>query len=171
MLQVGDVVNPLARPAGVLLPEAQSLRRPLLAAGFGQIEAQILRPGMIAEAACASVPWRVIPMVVTQVQPFIASGQIRSNDMLIDVAQFRQPGTVLVLMEPLWPDGLEDVVPGSSCVANAYSSHHEEIARPGTGTLRRFGLHAVDAVGMVHAILLRIQVALMPFRMLVLSGH
>lgn len=171
VLQVGDVVNPLARPAGVLLPEDQAQRRPLLAAGFGQIESQVLRPGMIAEAACASVPWRVIPMVVTQVQPFIASGQLRSSDMLIDVAQFRQPGTVLVIMEPLWPDGLNDVVPGSTCVANAYTSNHEEIMRPGTGTLRRFGLHAIDAVGMVHAILLRIQVALLPFNMLVLSGH
>lgn len=171
VLQVGDVVNPLARPAGVLLPEAQSQRRPLLAAGFGQIEAQVLREGMIAEAACASVPWRVIPMVVTQVQPFIAAGQIRSGEQLIDVSQFRQPGTVLVIMEPLYANGLDDVVPGSNCFANAYSSHHDEIAQPGTGTMRRVGLHAIDAVGLVHAILLRIQVALMPFNMLVLSGH
>ena len=51
------------------------------------------------------------------------------------------------------------------------SSDDDEIQRPETGTLRRVVLHAIDAVGAVHAILLRAQVVLMPFRMLVLSGH
>ena len=45
LLQVGDVVNPLARPAGRLVPENRGLLRPVLAAGFGQIEAQVVRPG------------------------------------------------------------------------------------------------------------------------------
>jgi hypothetical protein len=34
-----------------------------------------------------------------------------------------------------------------------------------------FGLHAIDAVGLVHALLLRIQALLMPIKTLVLSGH
>ncbi|MGG5824086.1 HlyD family secretion protein, partial [Falsiroseomonas sp. HW251] len=121
-LQVGDVVNPLARPAGVLVPANRGILRPVLAAGFGQIEAQVMRTGMIAEASCASLPWRVIPMVVTNVQGFIATGQLRSTDQLIDLQTFRQPGTVLVIMEPLYQGGLDGVVPGSSCVANAYTS-------------------------------------------------
>jgi multidrug resistance efflux pump len=170
LLQVGDVVNPLARPAGVLVPENRGVLRPVLAAGFGQIEAQVLRPGMIAEAACASLPWRVIPMVVTNVQGFIATGQVRSTDQLIDLQQFRVPGTVLVVMEPLYENGLDGVVPGSSCVANAYTSNHEALQDPNLGTGRRIALHAVDAVGLVHAILLRIQVALLPFQALVLGG-
>jgi multidrug resistance efflux pump len=167
LLQVGDVVNPLARPAGVLVPENRGVLRPVLAAGFGQIEAQVLRPGMIA---CASLPWRVIPMVVTNVQGFIATGQVRSTDQLIDLQQFRVPGTMLVVMEPLYENGLDGVVPGSSCVANAYTSNHEALQDPSLGTGRRFALHAVDAVGFVHAILLRIQVALLPFQALVLGG-
>jgi multidrug resistance efflux pump len=170
-LQVGDVVNPLARPAGVLVPESRGVLRPVLAAGFGQIEAQVMRPGMIAEASCASLPWTVIPMVVTHVQGFIATGQIRSSDQLIDLQQFRQPGTVLVILEPLYENGLDGVVPGSSCVANAYTSNHEALQDPNIGAGRRFALHAVDAVGFVHAILLRIQVALLPFQALVLGGH
>src|SRR5262249_51854403 len=67
IVQVGDVVNPLLRPAGVLVPEDRGLRRLALVAGFGQIEGSVLRPGMAAEAVCVSLPWVVIPMVVTQV--------------------------------------------------------------------------------------------------------
>jgi multidrug resistance efflux pump len=170
VLQVGDVVNPLMRPAGVLVPEGRGLARSGLAAGFGQIEAQVLRPGMPAEATCASLPWTVIPMVVTDVQGFIATGQVRSADQLIDVQQFRQPGTVLAILEPLYPGGLDRVVPGSSCVANAYTSNHERLAQPGIGMGRWFALHAIDAVGLVHAILLRIQALLLPFKTLVLGG-
>ncbi|PWS35193.1 secretion protein HlyD [Falsiroseomonas bella] len=171
LLQPGDIVNPLMRPAGVLLPEDQGILRPVLAAGFGQIEAQVMRPGMLAEASCASLPWRVIPMVVTSVQGFIASGQIRSTDQLIDLQQFRQPGTVLAVLEPLHEGALDDVVPGSNCIANAYTSNHEALQQPGIGTGRWLALHVVDAVGLVHAILLRIQVALLPFKTLVLGGH
>ena len=170
LLQVGDVVNPLMRPAGVLVPEDRGLRRPLLAAGFGQIEAQVMRRGMPAEATCASRPWAVIPMVVANVQGFVASGQVRSGDQLIDLQQFRQPGTVLVTLEPIYEGGLDGVLPGSSCIANAYTSNHEALADPGIGAGRRLALHAIDAVGLVHAILLRIQALLLPFKTLVLGG-
>ena len=64
-LQPGDVVNPLMRPAGILIPEGAGQRS--LQAGFGQIEAQVLKPGMVAEAACISLPWTIIPMVITSV--------------------------------------------------------------------------------------------------------
>jgi multidrug resistance efflux pump len=170
LLQVGDLVNPLMRPAGVLVPEDRGLRRMGLAAGFGQIEGQVMRPGMPAEATCVSLPWTVIPMVVTNVQGFIASGQVRSTDQLIELQQFRQPGTVLVTLEPLYPGGLDDVLPGSSCIANAYTSNHDLLSEPGITTGRWLALHAVDAVGFVHAILLRIQALLLPFKTLVLSG-
>jgi len=171
LLQVGDIVNPLMRPAGVLIPADRGVRRVGLVAGFGQIEAQVMRVGMPAEATCASRPWVIIPMVVTSVQGFIAAGQLRSTDQLIDVQQFRQPGTVLVTLEPIFEGGLDGVLPGSSCFANAYTSNHDQLAEPGLGTGRRFVLHAVDAVGLVHAILLRIQALLFPFQILVFGGH
>lgn len=171
LVQVGDIVNPLMRPGGVLVPDARGLNRPVLAAGFGQIEGQVMRPGMIAEATCVSQPWTIIPMVVTNVQGFIASGQLRSTDQLIDLQQFRVPGTVLVVMEPLYENGLDRVLPGSSCIANAYTSNHEVLSQPGIGAGRRFALHAIDATGLVHAILLRIQALLLPFKTLVFAGH
>ncbi|AWM85484.1 HlyD family secretion protein [Microvirga sp. 17 mud 1-3] len=168
-LRVGDVVNPLMRPAGVLVPEGTGQGR--LQAGFSQVEAQVLKPGMVAEVACASKPWTVIPMVVTGVQDYIAAGQLRSGEQLIDVQQVTQPGTVLAFLEPLYAGGLDGVAPGSSCFANAYSSHHEEIISPETGTMQRVVLHVVDGVALVHALLLRIQVLIFPIRTLVFAGH
>jgi hypothetical protein len=72
-LRVGDIVNPFMRPAGVLIPEGAG--RKAVTVGFGQIEAQVMKVGMVAEVTCISKPWTVIPMVVTQVQDFIAAGR------------------------------------------------------------------------------------------------
>ena len=66
---------------------------------------------------------------------------------------------------------LDGVTPGSSCVVNAYTSNHDLIASKDTGAFKGFVLHAVDAVGIVHAMLLRIQALLMPIKTLVLTGH
>jgi multidrug resistance efflux pump len=167
-LRPGDVVNPLMRPAGVLIPEGAGQRG--LQAGFGQIEAQVLRPGMIAEAACTSLPWTIIPMVITSVQDYIAAGQFRGGEQLIDPSSAR-PGTILAFLEPLEKDGLADVTAGSSCIVNAYTSNHEVISSKDTGAFKGFVLHAIDAVGVVHAMLLRIQALLLPIKTLVLSGH
>jgi multidrug resistance efflux pump len=169
VLQVGDIVNPMARPAGVLV--AHSAFRPSLQAGFGQIEGQVMRPGMLAEATCISQPWTIIPMVVTRVQDFIAAGQFRAGEQLIDPGQVTRPGTILAILEPLYEGGLDGVTPGSSCIANAYTSNHELLASKDIGAFQRFGLHAIDAVGLVHAMLLRIQALLLPVKVLVFSGH
>lgn len=168
-LRVGDIVNPFMRPAGVLIPEGAGRRA--IQAGFGQIEAQVMQVGMVAEVTCISKPWTVIPMVVTGVQDFIAAGQFRGGEQLLDPQQVARPGTILVFLEPLYEGGLAGVTPGSSCIANAYSSNHDEIVRPETGALRGFVLHAVDAVGLVHAMLLRIQALLLPIQTLVFTGH
>ena len=168
-LRVGDIVNPFMRPAGVLIPDEAG--RKFLQAGFGQIEAQIMKVGMIAEVTCVSKPFAVIPMVVTEVQDYIAAGQFRGGEQLIDAQQVRQPGTLLTFLAPLYPGGIDDVTPGSSCIANAYSNNHDAIADPKTGTLKGLALHAVDALGLVHALILRLQALMLPFKVLVFSGH
>jgi multidrug resistance efflux pump len=168
-LRPGDIVNPFMRPAGAIIPEEAGRGR--LQAGFGQIEAQVMKVGMVAEVTCISKPWTVIPMVVTGVQDFIAAGQVRSGEQLIDAQQVVRPGTILTYMEPLYPGGLDGVTPGSSCIANAYSNNHDIIAAKDTSTLRRIALHAVDATGVVHAVLLRIQALVLPIKTLVFSGH
>jgi multidrug resistance efflux pump len=167
-LRPGDIVNPLIRPAGILIPDGAGQRG--LQAGFGQIEAQVLKPGMIAEAACNSLPWTIIPMVVTGVQDYIAAGQFRGGEQLID-ASAAKPGTIFVFLEPIGKNGLADVTAGSSCIVNAYTSNHEAISSKDTGAFKRFVLHAIDAVGLVHAMLLRIQALVLPIKTLVLSGH
>ena len=168
-LKPGDIVNPMIRSAGVLIPEAAGRRT--LMAGFGQIEAQVMKVGMVAEATCISKPWTVIPMVVTNVQDYIAAGQFRGGEQLVEAQQVLRPGTILVFMEPIYKGGLEGVTPGSSCIANAYTSNHELISSGEIGSFKSFGLHVVDATGLVHAMLLRIQALLLPIKTLVLSGH
>jgi multidrug resistance efflux pump len=167
-LRPGDVVNPMLRPAGILVPAARVTG---LAAGFGQIEAQVIRPGMIGEVACMARPWKIIPVVVTEVQDVIAAGQIRPTDQLVDLRQLPRDGTITVIMEPLYEGGLNGLPQGATCIANGYTSNHDRINEPGVGTLERVLLHAIDATALVHAMILRLQAAVLPIQTLVLRGH
>jgi multidrug resistance efflux pump len=166
-LRPGDVVNPMLRPAGILVPDRHVTG---LIAGFGQIEAQVIKVGMLGEIACAAVPFTVIPVVITDVQDVIASGQVRPTDQLQDAASFAGPGTITAIMEPLFEGGLDRLPQGSVCTANAYTSNHDALRDPDIGTLNAFVLHAIDATGLVHAMLLRLQALILPVRTLVLSG-
>jgi len=168
-LRVGDIVNPLMRPAGVLIPDGAGQSG--LQAGFDQIEAQIMKIGMAAEVTCVSKPFAVIPMVVTAVQDYIAAGQFRGGEQLVDPQAVTRAGTLLVTLEPLFKGGLDGVTPGSSCIANAYSSNHDTIADKDTGAFRAIALHVVDALALVHALILRLQALILPFQNLVFSGH
>ncbi|HXV31181.1 MAG TPA: HlyD family secretion protein [Sinorhizobium sp.] len=167
-LRPGDIVNPMIRSAGILVPDD---RRIGLIAGFGQIEAQVLRAGMIAEATCIGKPFAIIPMVVTQVQDVIAAGQFRPTDQLADVQQMARPGTLTTYLEPLYQGQFDGIPPGSSCIANAYTSNHDELHSPEISTSRWLFLHVVDTVGLVHAMILRLQALLLPVQTLVLTRH
>jgi multidrug resistance efflux pump len=168
-LKPGDLVNAMLRPAGVLVPERKVEG---LIAGFGQIESKVVQEGMVGEVTCPALPWQIIPVVVTEVQDVIANGQVRPTDRLFDVKQFAEPGTITALLEPLYQGQLEDLPQGASCIANVYTSNHDRLASDDDlGTLQRIGLHVIDTVGVVHAMILRIQALLLPVKTLVLSGH
>lgn len=167
-LRAGEVVNPMLRPAGVLVPEDAG--REQLVAGFGQIETQVVKVGMISEVTCIARPFTIIPMVVTDVQTVVAGGQVRASDQLVDVQQLMTPGTVTVFLQPLFPDSYGNIPPGSNCTANLYTSNHDELASGNVGTMRGLFLHAVDATALVHAMILRMQAVMAPVRILVLSG-
>jgi multidrug resistance efflux pump len=167
-LRKGDIVNPLMRPAGVLIP-AEAGRKALIA-GFGQLEAQVMKVGMVAEATCISKPMVIIPMVVTEVQDLIATGQVRASDQLIDAQQIVRPGSITVFLEPLFAGGFEGVPPGSSCIANAYTNNHDRLVEEDLGTAHWLFLHVIDTVGLVHAIILRFQALLLPVQTLIFSG-
>jgi hypothetical protein len=81
-----------------------------------------------------------------------------------------RPGTLIAFLEPLYQGGLDGVTPGSSCIANAYSSNHDVIAAGDIGAVHGLALHAVDALALVHAIILRLQALILPFQTLVFSG-
>ena len=171
-LQRGDYVNPILRPAGVLIPSSgPESWRFQIAAGFNQLSAQVIKPGTITEVVCMSKPFSVIPMVVTRVQPVVAAGQLKPSDVLLDAQQRARPGTLTVVMEPLYEDGLMDVMPGSKCIANAYTNNHDLLEQGDLGLGQTLFLHMVDTVGVIHAIILRMQALLMPVQMLVFAGH
>ncbi|GAB5376056.1 MAG: HlyD family secretion protein [Acuticoccus sp.] len=170
VLQPGDYITAILRPAGILVPIESGRER--VQAGFDQIASQVLKTGMIAEMVCISKPFVIIPMVIVAVQDVIAAGQIRPTDSLIDLqSSTARPGTLTVAMEPLYADGLDGVPPGSKCIANAYTSNHERLATEDLGTGQYIFLHVVDTVGLVHALILRIQALLFPVQSLVLGGH
>ena len=171
VLRPGDVVQPapVTRAAGILIPEAAGEGR--LFGGFNQIEAQVIKVGMIAEATCISKPMTIIPLVVASVQDVIAAGQILQTNQLTDMAKLGAPGTVLVFLEPLYEGVLDDVPPGSSCIANLYSDHHELLQSKDIGTLKFVYLHIVDTVALIHALVLRLQAVVLPLKALVFGGH
>jgi len=166
-LRKGDVVNTMIRAAGILVATGAG-KGTLIA---GQIEAQVMRKGMIAEATCIGKPFAIIPLVVTEVQDVIAAGQLRPPDQLIDVQQISTPGTLTVFLQPLFEGGLDDVPAESSRIANAYTNNHDALADKNIGTMRWLFLHVVDTVGLVHAMILRMQAMLLPVQTLVLSGQ
>lgn len=167
-LRPGDIVNPMLRPAGILVPNRGHSG---LLAGFGQVESQVIKDGMIGEVTCMAIPWSIIPVVVTQVQPVIAAGQVKPTDTLVDIQQMAGPGSITVIMEPLYQGQLDGLPLGGNCIANLYTSNHDRLQDPEVGALTRLGLHLVDTVGLVHALILRIQALLLPFRVLVFGGH
>jgi multidrug resistance efflux pump len=171
VLRVGDIVQatPVIRAAGILIPDGAGENR--LFAGFNQIEAQILKVGMFAEATCISKPMTIIPLVVTRVQDVIAAGQIIQTNQLTELQKIGPPGTVLVFLEPLYDGVLDAVPPGSSCIANVYSNNHELLESKNIGSLEKLYLHIVDTVALVHALVLRLQAIVLPLKALVFGGH
>jgi len=141
--------------------------RKVLFASFAPSDARMIKAGMAAEATCVSKPLTIIPMVVTGVHNSVGADQTRPGERFIEAQQ----ETNVISLEPLYEGGLDGVTPGSSCIANAYSSNHDRLAMADLGILRRMYLHGVDAVGVVHAIGLRAQALMLPVQTLVFAEH
>lgn len=172
VLQPGDIVNPFIRSAGIIIPTSGfGSGKNAVQAGFNQLAGNVIREGTFAEITCLSKPFTIIPMKVTRVQSVISTGQVRSGENLIDIQERAKPGSIAVRLEPLYEGGMDGVIPGTKCVANAYSYHHDLISSGELSTTKTIYLHMVDAVGIIHAIILRMQALLLPVKVLVFSGH
>jgi len=167
-LKPGDIVNPILRPAGILVPSSSGRGR--FQAGFRQVSAQVLKVGMITEITCASKPLTVIPMVVTEIQDSIASGQLRPTDQLIDIVDRMRPGTIMAVLEPVFEGHADDVTPGSACAGVAYTSREAERESGEITGFGRFTSSIVDGMGIANALVIRIQTLLLPIRVLVFPG-
>jgi multidrug resistance efflux pump len=168
-LKPGDIVNPILRPAGILVPAESG--RGTFQAGFQQISAQVLHEGMLMEITCASKPLTVLPMVVREIQDAIAAGQLRPTDQLVDVQERVRPGTIIATLRPVFPDSLAYAVPpGSHCVGVGYSDHSAQIASGEARGLKALALRVVDGMGIANALVIRAQALLLPIRAIVFSG-
>ncbi|SFL61810.1 HlyD family secretion protein [Shimia aestuarii] len=169
VLQPGDYVNPILRPAGILVPSGLGHAR--FEAAFNQLAIGVVKPGMIAEMGCAAKPFTIVPMVVVGVQDVVPSGQFRPTDELRDPAFSLRQGSILAFMEPLYEGGSDHLPPGSNCIAMAYTSNHDRLAHDDSlGTGQRIFLHVIDTIGVVHAAGLRLRMLLLPVTSLVFSG-
>ena len=116
------------------------------------------------------MPFKVVPMVVTDVQDVIASGQVRPTDQLMDAAAFAVPAR----SPPSWSRSSRAA--STACRRGAAASptptprNHDALQDPEIGAFHAFVLHAIDATGLVHAAILRMQALILPVRTLVLSG-
>jgi hypothetical protein len=77
----------------------------------------------------------------------------------------------MVYLEPLYQNGLDGVTTGSSCIANVYTNNHARLQDPGLGFLQRLSLHAIDTIGIVHALILRLQALVLPIKVLIGAAH
>lgn len=168
LLKPGDIVNPILRPAGILVPDVTG--RGNLVAAFSQISSSVLREGMLVEITCAAKPLKVIPMRIDRVQRAIASGQFRPGDALVDLQDRRRPGSISAFLAPVFPGHIDDLPPGSTCVGVAYSNRSEDIERGEIAGFRAFIARLVDGMGIANAIVLRAQAIVLPVRALVFSG-
>ena len=166
VLRPGDIVSPILRPAGILVPDDSG--RGEFQAAFEQIAAQVLHVGMLMEVTCPTKPLTVIPLVVTEIQGVIATGQVRPTDQLVDLRERAgRRGTVLAFLKPIF-DGHSGLVPaGSNCVGVAYGNHGPEIEAGEVRVIKAFVLRVVDGMGFINAIVIRIQALLLPVRSIV----
>ncbi|MEY3309426.1 MAG: hypothetical protein RLZZ413_3464 [Pseudomonadota bacterium] len=113
-LRAGDCVNPMLRPTGILMPNRT--RALTFKTGFGQIAAPLRKAGRTAEMAGSPCPFKVIPLVVTQMRGVISFGQPRQTDNLVDPNRTGQPGSVAVYPEPIFDGGTDSILPVRTAV-------------------------------------------------------
>ncbi|MGF1445449.1 MAG: hypothetical protein ACFBRM_04540 [Pikeienuella sp.] len=74
-------------------------------------------------------------------------------------------------MHPLYEVKIEHTPPATKSTANPKTSFHDRLAEAELSLGQFLFYHMVDAVGLVHALILRAQALLLPVQTLVLSGH
>ena len=168
-LRKGDIVNPVMRPAGN--PDPCRCR----AVGAHRRLRPDRSPGHEARHDCRGDLHRQAGHHHSHGRDG-STGLYRGRAAQADGRPCRcaatgKPGTLTVYLEPLYEGGFAGIPPGSQCIANAYTNNHDLLADKNISTGRWLFLHAVDAVALVHALILRLQALVLPLQTLVFSGH
>jgi len=126
---------------------------------------------MAAEATCISKPLTIIPMAGVDVQDAIAAGQVRAGEQLIEAQQVTRRGTIAVHLAPLYTNGPVGLPPDSSA-SQTFTPAITIGWRPKRLALARgWYLHMIDAIALVHALVLRMKALARPIKTLVLGAH
>jgi len=95
--------------------------------------------------------------------------QLRPSDQLIDIRDRQRPGTIMVVMEPIFAGHADAIPPGSACAGVAYTSRAAEIKAGEITGFSAFIATLVDGMGIANGIVIRAQALLLPIRVLVFS--
>ncbi|WMS43456.1 biotin/lipoyl-binding protein [Acuticoccus sp. MNP-M23] len=137
-------------PAMLIVPDG-----PLqITAGFAQAARSVLHTGMAAEVVCYSrlnvmMTDAVLPARIVRIQNVIAAGQIAPTGQLLEPSSVANEGDVVVNLALEYPEHEALLPRGSSCIVQTYTTH---LSGPLEGGLVS---HAVEAMGVIKAVLLR----------------
>ena len=74
-------------------------------------------------------------------------------------------------LQTLYEGQADGIPPGSKCIANAYTNSQDLIASGELSPLGVIYYHMVDTLGIVHALILRMQALMLPVQILIFSEH
>ncbi|MDV7143837.1 biotin/lipoyl-binding protein [Tropicimonas sp. TH_r6] len=156
-LNVGTRAAPMPMtPAMLIIPDRSEAESGRIVAGFSQVSHTELYEGMAAEVACESnfnIGMRntILPARITRIQDPISSGQMAPSGKLMEPAERAKRGQVVVHLDLVHPEHSEQLVPGSACIVQSYTT---SLKGPMEGTMVA---HAVEAMGIIKAVGIRIK--------------
>lgn len=156
-LNVGARAAPIPMsPAMLIIPDRSVAERGRIVAGFSQVSHTELYEGMAAEVACESnfnIGMRntILPARITRIQDPISAGQLAPSGKLMEPAERARRGQVVVHLDLVHPEHSEQLVPGSACIVQSYTT---SLKGPLEGTMVA---HAVEAMGIIKAVGIRIK--------------
>ena len=155
---------------------------PLIPEGGGRVEHLFVKNGESVEAGdplfslldTAQVAGvNIAESQIDQIASAFAQAEVQLEAAKATLVQAKsaRPATPTVVTEPLYEGGLSQVMPGSKCIANAYTNNHELLESGDLGLGKTLFLHMLGTVGALHAVILRMQELLLPVQILVFAGH
>ncbi|WP_158966551.1 HlyD family secretion protein [Chachezhania sediminis] len=160
-LNVGDRAAEIPlKPSMLIVPDRGPDYPSEIVAGFTQVNATVIHPGMPAEVACRnninnSMDGTVLPVRIKRIQNVISTGQVAPTGVLLQPSDRPVPGDVLAFMELVYPEQESLLMDGASCLVQAYTT------RIGGSLQGTFLGNIIQAWGLEKAAVMRMKVWIM----------